>query len=128
MAANQDYRAFFEREFQRRRVSLYPPFTIMARILAESRPRRRPSGPLRSWRSGSRAGDGGPPGLEEAGAAEVHGASGHPPAAGHDRRQILFKLLTGPETDDFCAFLTERAESAGEGVRAFLEVNPVNMI
>lgn len=34
-AADQDYRAFFEMEFSRRRAGLYPPFTILARLLVE---------------------------------------------------------------------------------------------
>lgn len=34
-AAAQDYRAFFELEFDRRRTGLYPPFTILARLLVE---------------------------------------------------------------------------------------------
>ena len=128
MAANQDYRAFFEAEFRRRRISLYPPFTVMARILIES--------------PAEAAADRALTALDGAitQAMEEHPAwkkrvllkSTEPPGIrllrGMTRRQILFKLLTGAETDDFCAFLTERAESAGEGVRAFLEVNPVNMI
>ena len=35
-AARQDYKAFFEEEFSRRRARLYPPFTAMARFLCES--------------------------------------------------------------------------------------------
>jgi primosomal protein N' (replication factor Y) len=35
-AAAQDYRSFFTQEFQRRRTGLYPPFTLMARLLVES--------------------------------------------------------------------------------------------
>ncbi len=35
-AAAQDYRAFFTQEFQRRRTGLYPPFTMIARLLVES--------------------------------------------------------------------------------------------
>ena len=35
-AAAQDYRAFFEQEFSRRRAGLYPPFTLLARLLVES--------------------------------------------------------------------------------------------
>ncbi len=35
-AAAQDYRAFFTQEFQRRRTGLYPPFTLIARLLTES--------------------------------------------------------------------------------------------
>ena len=35
-AAAQDYRTFFEQEFRRRRAGLYPPFTLLARLLVES--------------------------------------------------------------------------------------------
>ena len=35
-AAAQDYRAFFEQEFSRRRAGLYPPFTLIARLLVEN--------------------------------------------------------------------------------------------
>lgn len=35
-AAAQDYRSFFTQEFDRRRVGLYPPFTMIARLLVES--------------------------------------------------------------------------------------------
>lgn len=35
-AAAQDYRAFFAREFGRRKADLYPPFTMMARFLCEA--------------------------------------------------------------------------------------------
>ena len=47
-AAKQDYRAFFEMEFSRRRAGLYPPFTMLAVCWwkAPTRPRQkiRPSG------------------------------------------------------------------------------------
>ncbi|HPF87281.1 MAG TPA: primosomal protein N' [Candidatus Limiplasma sp.] len=36
-AAAQDYRAFFEQEFARRRTGLYPPFTQFARLLVEGK-------------------------------------------------------------------------------------------
>lgn len=36
-AAVQDYRAFFSKEFERRRADLYPPFTMMARFLCEAK-------------------------------------------------------------------------------------------
>lgn len=36
-AAAQDYRAFFQEEFARRKKDLYPPFTQMVRILVEGR-------------------------------------------------------------------------------------------
>ena len=37
LAAAQDYRAFFTQESNRRRQGLYPPFTIIARLLVEGR-------------------------------------------------------------------------------------------
>ena len=36
-AAAQEYRGFFNQEFTRRRKLLYPPFTMMVRLLCESR-------------------------------------------------------------------------------------------
>ena len=35
-ASAQDYRSFFTQEFDRRRTGLYPPFTMIARLLVES--------------------------------------------------------------------------------------------
>jgi primosomal protein N' (replication factor Y) len=35
-AAAQDYRAYFEQEFSRRKMDLYPPFTLIARFLCEA--------------------------------------------------------------------------------------------
>ena len=125
LAARQDYRAFFEAEFQRRRQSLYPPFTVMTRLLVES------------------------PGAEEAEhtAAELERdvrrkleenpewkrkvllLSTEPPGIrmlrGLERRQILMKLLAGPECEAFCAFLAELAERTE---RTCFEYNPTSMI
>ncbi|MBR0228593.1 MAG: primosomal protein N' [Clostridia bacterium] len=39
-AAKQDYRAFFNEEFERRKAGLYPPFTMMARFLCEAKDMR----------------------------------------------------------------------------------------
>ncbi|NLB37809.1 MAG: primosomal protein N' [Clostridiales bacterium] len=36
-AAQQDYRSFYEMEFARRRRDLYPPFTMMVRLLCQAR-------------------------------------------------------------------------------------------
>ena len=41
LAAAQDYRAFFTQEAGRRRQGLYPPFTIIARLLIEGRDKAR---------------------------------------------------------------------------------------
>ena len=36
LAARQDYRSFYEREMKRRRAALYPPYTIISRLLFEA--------------------------------------------------------------------------------------------
>ena len=128
LAAKQDYRAFFEEEFQRRRTALYPPFTILARILAES-----PAAEAAERAAAEMKRE-----TEEALAAhpewkkKVLLMSAEPPGIpylrGMARRQLLFKLLTGPDTEAFCAFLTETAEKPREGAQAYFEYNPVSMI
>ena len=128
MAAKQDYRAFFEAEFRRRRVSLYPPFTILARILLSSPEEAAAEQAVRDTEQEIREG------------LELHPEwkkrilmmTSEPPGIrflrGQARRQIIFKLLTGGVTEEFCAFLTERAEQARPGITAFFEYNPTSMI
>ena len=128
LAARQDYRAFFEEEFRRRRLSLYPPFTVLARLLAES-PR----------------GDDAEQCVQQM-EAEIRQALANRPAwqkkvllmtceppgirflRGMERRQILFKLLVGPEAENLCALLAEMAERPRDGVRVLFEYNPTSMI
>ena len=47
---------------------------------------------------------------------------------GMERRQILFKLLVGPEAENLCALLAEMAERPRDGVRVLFEYNPTSMI
>ena len=114
-AARQDYRSFFEEEFSRRRTGLYPPFTLLARLLVEGREDQRAQEPgpgavqrpaAPSWRSI-------PP-----------GASGHAAFAGAGRRagevspgqkpatRCSSSSLFTPDTD---AFLGEVYRLAGAG-------------
>ena len=128
LAARQDYRAFFEEEFLRRRTALYPPFSVMARVLTES--------PLET------AADRTAREIEEEvrKALETHPAwkkqvlmmSPEPPGLkllrGLHRRQVLFKLRTGPDTEAFCAFLTETADRPRPAARSCFEYNPTAMM
>lgn len=127
-AAAQDYRTFFENEFQRRRNGLYPPFTIMARLLVES-----PS----------------------ASAAEEHAVklmercqallADHPvwkkrtlmmrldqPSVtvlrGKTRWHVMFKLLVHPETEAWVAALTALAREEAPQVETYFEYNPTTMM
>ena len=127
-AAAQDYRAFFTREIQRRQVAMYPPFSVMARLLVES---------------------------EQALAAEARAAELYrrvenmlaehpdwesvrlllsleqPPLTmlrGRNRWQVLMKLRVGEHTEAFCAALSELAREPAEHVETFFEYNPVSTI
>ncbi len=128
LAARQDYRMFFEEEFQRRRISLYPPFTVLARVLIES------AGEAEAERAAAEAEREIREALEERPEwkKRVLLMTAEPPGIrflrGLHRRQILMKLLTGADTERFCAFLTEVAEKPREGVQGCFEYNPTTMI
>ncbi len=127
-AARQDYRAFFESEFRRRRNGLYPPFTVLARLLIES---SREEAAVRAAEK-----------LEE----KVRGmTAAHPewqrklltllkdtPSVkflkSKHRRHILIKALVSSETDEFFGALTEIAAEGAEGAEIFFEVNPTTMM
>ena len=127
-AAAQDYRTFFSQEFQRRRTALYPPFTIMARLLVES-----PSDAA-----------------AQRTAAALHARCQgllecHPlwkkrtlmmlldqPSVkvlrGKTRWHVMFKLLVQPQTEEFVAALTELAREPVEGAEVYFEYNPTTMM
>ena len=127
-AARQDYRSFFEDEFKRRRNGLYPPFTLLARILVES-PKEEAA--IRETER-----------LEKQAGALLEA---HPewrkkvllmmndtPSVkvlrGKTRRHILMKLLVSREADELIAALTEMTREAQTGTEVWFEVNPTSMI
>ena len=127
-SARQDYRAFFESEFRRRRNGLYPPFTVLARLLIESGKEE----------SAARAAD------------ELEGKvqqilSAHPnwqkklltllkdtPSVkflkAKYRRHIVIKALVSKETDDFFGSLTELTDEGMGDTNVYFEVNPATMM
>jgi len=127
-SAKQDYRAFFEMEFSRRRTSLYPPFTILARLLVESP----------SEAAAQRT------------AFQLHTRcqtllESHPvwkkrtlmmlldqPSVkvlrGKNRWHVMFKLLVHPETEQFVAALTDLAREPVDGAEVYFEYNPTTMM
>lgn len=128
MAARQDYRAFFEEEFQRRRISLYPPFTVMARLLAQSGNEAAAERAAEEMEERVREALAAHPEWKKKVLMMNRELPGVRYLRGQHRRQILFKLLTGPETEALCGFLTETAEAAGGEAEALFEYNPVNMM
>ena len=127
-AARQDYRAFFESEFRRRRNGLYPPFTNLARLLIESPDEENADRKAREAETCVKK------------LLETHpewhrkilSVVNEPPSVqllrGKHRRQVLMKTLVSRETDDFFSALSELTESPTDGADIYLEVNPTTMI
>ena len=127
-AARQDYRAFFESEFRRRRNGLYPPFTVLARLLAESAAEEKAAAAADELEGRIRTL------LEEHDdwKRKVLTVLKDTPSVkflkGKHRRHILVKALVGRETDAFFGALTELAAEKREGAEIWFEVNPTSMM
>ena len=125
-AASQDYRVFFNQEFERRRQKLYPPFTMLVRLLCEAR------------------------GEDQARAVsgEIYGRIiqmlTQDPAAkrrvlfvredeapikrimGQARAQVFLKILEHPDSERILLFLKQLSEEPWP-CRVNLEINPASM-
>ncbi len=127
-AAAQDYRAFFEMEFSRRRTGLYPPFTLLARLLVESQNELEAqqmnerlydtvqtylmSHPLQKKRTL----------MARADAAPVKRIRGQ------YRYHVLFKLFDHPDASPLLSLMSELTSLSDERCRIYCEVNPATMM
>ncbi len=125
-AARQDYRGFFEAEFARRRRDLYPPFTMLARLLClagtEEEARRTSQGlyqQVEAWLQTH-------PRLKKRVLFYREDAAPVKRLMGRDRAQVLLKLLVHPDSQRVVAALTQMAAQAGPG-EAVLEIDPATL-
>ena len=124
-AATQDYRAFFAREFGRRKADLYPPFTMMARFLCEAREMETALQTAEDIRKRILAEFGHTPlarriffiRADEAPITRIQDRA---------RAHVLMKLLNHPDTD---RLLARFQEMAGEEypAKVQLEINPASL-
>ena len=125
-SVSQDYRAYFEGEFARRRADLYPPFTLIARYLIES-----PSGTVSLDTALA---------LKEKVVQYLNGSSlkkrllliraDESPIAfieGRYRAQVLMKLLNHPDSDQILSHLQAWTGATDQGARITLEINPASL-
>ncbi len=127
-SARQDYRAFFEEEFARRRRGLYPPFSIMVRLLVESTSAQAAQEHAKVLFDRCQK------------ALETHPLwkkrtllmrFDQPPVTvlrSKTRWQVLFKLLVHADTEPLVAFLTDLAREEHPGTDTYFEYNPTNMM
>ena len=126
-AAQQDYRAFYTREAQSRRQALYPPYTVMTRVVFASKDKKKAEAAARAATEAlSRY-------IDEIGQSELtlQCRACEAPIGllrGEYRWQLFVKLYFRADVDAVTRRMLEIAEQAPEGVRGELEVNPVNMI
>jgi len=127
-AAAQDYRAFFEMEFSRRRAGLYPPFTLLARLLVESEREMDAkamaeqlyntvttyllSHPAQKKRTLLVR-------MDEAPVRRIRGQF---------RYHVLFKVFDHPDIAPLLALLSELSAASSESCHIYCEINPATMM
>lgn len=127
-AAAQDYRAFFEMEFSRRRAGLYPPFTLLARLLVESAQEHAAklaaeqlyntvqtyllSHPAQKKRTLMVR-------VDEAPVKRLRGQF---------RYQVLLKLFEHPDAAPLLALLSELGSASVDACQVYCEINPATMM
>ena len=126
LAAAQDYRAFYTRESAYRRSAMYPPFTVIARVVYSGRDGEAvkacalaDEGRLRAYLDENGMGRD----VLQLGAAEAPIKQ----IRGELRWQLLLKLSFRGDMEAVAARMQALADAAPEGVRAELEINPNNM-
>ncbi len=127
-AAMQDYRSFFEDEFRRRRNGLYPPFTLLARILVES-PREEAA--VKTAETLERQARGqleAHPEWQKKVLLLMNDTPSVKVLRGKTRRHILMKMLVSREADEMIAALTELAREHSDEAEVWFEVNPTTMM
>ncbi len=126
LAAAQDYRAFYTRESAFRRAALYPPFTVIARVVfsakdpaAAETAAESAETELRAWLEANIE----PKDLVQMRALEAPIGL----LRGEARWQLFLKVYFKADIDAIAARMQALADAAPEGVRAELEINPNNL-
>ncbi|MGN0754515.1 MAG: primosomal protein N' [Aristaeellaceae bacterium] len=127
-AASQDYRAFFELEFSRRRTGLYPPFTILARLLVESASELNARKAAEALHARCQTLLEGHPAWKKRVLMMLLDQPGVKVLRGKSRWHVMFKLLVNPATEEFVAALTEMAREPVPGAEVYFEYNPTTMM
>ena len=127
LAAAQDYRAFFNRESAYRRSALYPPFTVIARIVFSGKDpgackaaALAAEAELNAWLDASG---------ERSDVVQMRALEAPIKLLrGETRWQLFMKAYFKVNLEEVSGRMQALADAAPEGVRAELEINPVNML
>ena len=127
-AADQDYRAFFENEFARRRRGLYPPFTMMTRLLVEANHEVDARETAEKLYARCQSHLEGQPLLKKRVLMLLLDQPSVKLLRGKSRWHVLMKLLVHPDTQPFLTWLTEVPREEYPGCQVYLEIDPINMM
>lgn len=127
-AARQDFRAFFETEFSRRRRGLYPPFTMLARLLVEAADEKRAQQTAEALAAEMEAFFAQNPLLRR---QTVQMRAMEAPVKrlrGKARWQVFLKLYSRGPTPQVLEKLESLARRPVEGAQVYLEIDPATML
>ena len=127
-AARQDYRAFFESEFRRRRNGLYPPFTVLSRLLIESTREEAAEKAAENLERKVQEALLEHPAWQKKVLTVLKDTPSVKFLKSRFRRHILIKALVSSETDELFGTLTEIASAGAEDAEICFEVNPTTMM
>ncbi len=127
-SARQDYRGFFGLELERRRIALYPPFTVMARLLVESENgyllkkrmddlERRTEQFLKEHEA-----------CRDACLMMKREVPVMSRLRGKNREHIIMKLYVGPAAETMAEAFSDMSREAVPGVDTWFEYNPTAMM
>jgi primosomal protein N' (replication factor Y) len=128
LSAKQDYRAFYFREEKQRRRGLYPPFTVLARLLLSARSEMAAQEAASALESKLNEFLDSDPAIRR---DVIQMRALEAPIKllrGEARWQVFLKMYAREPSDRVISFMEELEEIPFEGVRVELEVNPNAML
>jgi primosomal protein N' (replication factor Y) len=128
-AAAQDYRAFYQMEFQRRRTGLYPPFTVLCRLLVESEQGKEAQNVCMYLHNECEAYLKDHPMLKKRVLLMRMDTAPIKLIRGKNRYHVLFKLFEHPDSFLIAEFLSDLAQvKTGTLCQVYFEWNPASMM
>jgi len=122
-AAAQDFRGFFNQEFARRRRLLYPPFTVMVRLLCEARQEEQSRAVSRQLQQRITQKLLERPSLKRRVLFVREDSAPIKRIMGQYRSQVLMKLLEHRDSEELFAFFNELVQEPWP-CKVSLEINP----
>lgn len=128
LSARQDYAAFYHQEADRRRRGLYPPYTVLARLLVSAREEERACQTARQLEAEFSGFLNGPEGYIKD-VVQMRALEAPLKMIRNEYRyQVFIKLYARGQVEPILGYMEELSRQPVEGVRIELEVNPANMI